>query len=105
MHRKENAILEISLSSSASPRFQVVQDVQGQEIHLYADGSLPGWRALDNPQGQRWVQDEDDDDVHIEDGDEHDGAHVEDDDDVHDEHGGAHVEEDDDVYDEDDDEQ
>ena len=30
---------------------QVVQDVQGQEIHLYADGSLPWRRALDNPQG------------------------------------------------------
>ena len=51
MHRKENAILEISLSSSASPRFQVVQDVQGQEIHLYADGSITWRRALDNPKG------------------------------------------------------
>ena len=31
---------------------QVVQNVQGPEIHLYADGGLAGGRTLDNLEGQ-----------------------------------------------------
>ena len=35
------------------PLFQAVQDVQGPEVYLHADGGQPGGRAVDHPQGQR----------------------------------------------------
>lgn len=31
---------------------QALQDIQGQQVPVHADGSLPWWRALDNSQGQ-----------------------------------------------------